>query len=121
MRREVWLSQALRGKQVKEFSPTIPIDSAIWWGIKEPAASEKSAIWLEFSLASRPADGHNPPVIGDLTESIADWVLMVNHESDQSQRFERIQYRNDTCNGSGPEGATVELSSPRLDCCRQVQ
>ncbi len=52
VRGEVWLSQALRGKQVKEFSPTLPIDSAIWWGIEELAALEKSGIWLEFSLAS---------------------------------------------------------------------
>ncbi len=68
VRWEVWLSQALRGKQVKEFSPTIPIDSAIWQGIEEAAASEKSAIWLEFSLASRRADRHNPPVIGNLKQ-----------------------------------------------------
>ena len=78
--------QTMRGKQVNEFLPTIPIDSAIWWGIKDHEASEKSAIWLEFSLASRPADRHNPPVIGDSKHPAADVVLTVNHESGQSRR-----------------------------------
>ena len=89
--------------------------------MEESAASEKSEIWLEFSLASRRADRHNPPVIGDLAESIADRILMVNHESDQSRRLETIKYRNDNCNGLGPEDATVGLSWQRMGCRSQVQ